>query len=93
MRVKRISEWAFRQKTGAASSKIILITLAKYADISGTVKITVTGLMAITELTRQTVFKRLQVLEEKKIIVIRRQTGTGATTVFVITLTPRYLKN
>ena len=88
MALGRIFKWAFHQYTGTASSKVLLIVLARYADNTGTVSMNMAALLGLTELSRPTILKSLQALEKQQLIIIRQKSGKGSTMSVVITITP-----
>ncbi len=84
----RIFQWAFRQNTGSAAGKLMLLVIARHTDPSNTATMSLQGLCTLTELTRVSVIKWLQILEDKELIHIKHKRGKGSTTSFVITMLP-----
>ena len=63
-------DWASKQKTGNGTNKLVLISLANYADDANTCFPSFKTLVNITELSRSTIIRSLKDLESKGLINI-----------------------
>ena len=65
-------DWASKQKTGNGTNKLVLISLANYADDANTCFPSFKTLVNITELSRSTIIRSLKDLESKGLINANR---------------------
>jgi len=66
-------DWASKQKAGNGTNKLVLISLANYADDTNTCFPSFKTLVNITELSRSTIIRSLKDLENKGLINIKER--------------------
>jgi hypothetical protein len=75
----RAIDWAWKQRLGKASAKLVLAKLADYANDDGKCWPSLRTIGIYTELSRDTVLRAIRFLESKKLLtVIRRGNGRSA---------------
>jgi len=75
----RVTNWAWKQRVGKPSAKLVLVALADYASEDGKCWPSLRTLATRTELSRDTVLRAIRFLESKNLlIVIRRGVGRSA---------------
>jgi len=66
-------DWASKQKTGNGTNKLVLISLANYADDKNTCFPSFKTLISITEMSRSTIIRALKNLEQLGLIQIQER--------------------
>ena len=66
-------DWASKQKAGNGTNKLVLISLANYADDTNTCFPSFKTLVNITELSRSTIIRSIKDLEKRRLINIKER--------------------
>ena len=66
-------DWASKQRAGNGTNKLVLISLANYADDTNTCFPSFKTLVNITELSRSTIIRSIKDLEKRRLINIKER--------------------